>query len=269
MITESVSNFLVPAQGTTNALAISQVFSSSPLRINFQDKGLDGVPFRPSGVVIDNTNGTGVLRVKINETGLTFDCIPGNTMQMPYPAPLNHSATITGNNEHATVIFVDYPLIPNIIEGNFAGLTDTQLRASPVPVDIHNAGVPLDVIGPLTDGELRAAPVPVDIQNVGVPLGVTGPLTDSELRAAPVPVTIDSPPPVQYEPQTFIADDAGTIASGAKMISIKNIGAGDLQIGATQLPPGESLIWHAPENGVLDGISYDATGTEMLCALVV
>lgn len=46
------------------------------------------------------------------------------------------------------------------------GLTDDELRATPVPVD-----------GPLTDAELRASAVPV-----------SGPLTDAELRASEVPV---------------------------------------------------------------------------------
>lgn len=49
------------------------------------------------------------------------------------------------------------------------GLTDDELRASPVPVS-----------GPLTDTELRASSVPV-----------VGPLTDTELRATPVPIVIE------------------------------------------------------------------------------
>lgn len=51
-------------------------------------------------------------------------------------------------------------------------LTDTQLRATPVPVS-----------GPLTDTELRATAVPV-----------SGPLTDTELRATAVPVSAASLP---------------------------------------------------------------------------
>lgn len=56
------------------------------------------------------------------------------------------------------------------------GLTDTQLRASAVPV----SGT-VTATGPLTDTELRATPVPV-----------SGPLTDTELRAADVKITLDS-----------------------------------------------------------------------------
>ena len=51
--------------------------------------------------------------------------------------------------------------------GTSNGLTDAQLRASPVPVD-----------GPLTNAQLRATAV-----------SVAGPLTDAQLRAAAVPVS--------------------------------------------------------------------------------
>ncbi len=58
------------------------------------------------------------------------------------------------------------------------GLTDTELRATPVPV----SGT-VTATGPLTDTQLRATPVPVS----GT-VTATGPLTDTQLRAASVPV---------------------------------------------------------------------------------
>jgi hypothetical protein len=61
-------------------------------------------------------------------------------------------------------------------------LTDTQLRATPVPVS-----------GPLTDTQLRATPVPVSgtvsVSNFPATQPVSGPLTDAQLRATPVPVS--------------------------------------------------------------------------------
>lgn len=75
------------------------------------------------------------------------------------------------------------------------GLTDVQLRATPVPVSgpltdlqLRASAVAISgtvsisgtvpVSGPLTDAQLRAAAVPV-----------SGPLTDAQLRAVPVPVS--------------------------------------------------------------------------------
>lgn len=57
--------------------------------------------------------------------------------------------------------------------GGGGGLTDAELRATPVPVS-----------GPLTDTQLRAVAVPVS----GT-VTATGPLTDAQLRAVAVPVS--------------------------------------------------------------------------------
>ena len=77
--------------------------------------------------------------------------------------------------------------------GAAAGLTDAQLRATPVPVS-----------GPLTDAQIRATPVPVSVGTVPVTgtffqatqpvsiaatVAVSGPLTDTQLRATPVPIS--------------------------------------------------------------------------------
>lgn len=66
----------------------------------------------------------------------------------------------------------------NVVASSGGGLTDAELRATPVPVS-----------GPLTDTELRATPVPVSgAVSVSGSVAVTGPLTDTELRATAVPV---------------------------------------------------------------------------------
>lgn len=81
------------------------------------------------------------------------------------------------------------PLFTNEITNPTDGaLTDTQLRATPVPVS-----------GPLTDTQLRATPVPVsgsvttggltDTQLRATAVPVSGPLTDTQLRATPVPIS--------------------------------------------------------------------------------
>jgi hypothetical protein len=76
-------------------------------------------------------------------------------------------------------------------------LTDTQLRASAVPVSgtFYQATQPVSlasapttaVTGPLTDTQLRASAVPVSLASAPT-TAVTGPLTDAQLRATRVPV---------------------------------------------------------------------------------
>jgi len=129
---QSVTNFLVPATGSTNAFMIEQTFSATPYFQNFNNVELNGIPFRPSGVIIDNTSGTGDLTVLINELSFAITCPAGLSIQMPYPAPVNHSVNITGLGE-ATVVFVDYPVVP------FGG---TQLSLpNPTPVSLPSASL--------------------------------------------------------------------------------------------------------------------------------
>ena len=66
------------------------------------------------------------------------------------------------------------PLSVNLT--SFLGLTDTQLRASPLPVSVSG-------FSGLSDAQLRAAPVPVSLSSFGG-------LTDDQLRATPVPVSM-------------------------------------------------------------------------------
>lgn len=69
-------------------------------------------------------------------------------------------------------LFTNEEIIQNTPLPVSGPLTDTELRATPVPVSGS-----VTAVGPLTDTELRATPVPV-----------SGPLTDTQLRATPVPV---------------------------------------------------------------------------------
>lgn len=104
-------NYLVPAAGTTSAyiLATLQNAVNQPLDFS-QVSSQAGLPFNPSGVVIDNTLGTVAVTIVITPTNFKITCPIGKQMGMQYPAPAGHTATITGNL--ANLAFVDYPVIP-------------------------------------------------------------------------------------------------------------------------------------------------------------
>lgn len=88
----------------------------------------------------------------------------------------------------------------NVTEANITNV-DLDIR------DITSVSDSITAVGPLTDTELRATPVPVTIPtpvpvtdnagsltvdgtvSVSGSVAVTGPLTDTELRATPVPVS--------------------------------------------------------------------------------
>lgn len=109
--TTPMVNYMVPVVGSTRAVVVNPNLNSGPASISFKDYSLDGVPFRPYGVYIDNTGGTVALNVKINETGMNLRCNAGGILHIPYPAPSEQSAVITGDG-NPTLIFVDFPVMP-------------------------------------------------------------------------------------------------------------------------------------------------------------
>ena len=108
---QSVSNFLVPATGATNCVVFSDTLvAGTPKYFDFAAYQISGVPFRPSGVLIANTSANPVT-VTIPQVGYSMTCAAGQILNLPYPAPLNHTAQISGNGS-VTVVFVDYPVVP-------------------------------------------------------------------------------------------------------------------------------------------------------------
>lgn len=108
----STVNYIVPAAGTTRGYAIEETFVADVVKtVDFRNAGLDGQPFRPSGVYVDNTQGTADLRVVINEIGYSIVVKAGVFSAVQYPAPMQQSANITGEGR-AVLVFVDFPVIP-------------------------------------------------------------------------------------------------------------------------------------------------------------
>lgn len=109
---ENMQNYLVPASGTTHGFRYTgALVLGEQIEINFRDFELNGRSFAPSGVLIDNTLGTADMVVTIREFQFRLICKKGNTLMLPYPAPLAQTATIEGEG-NVTVIFVDYPVQP-------------------------------------------------------------------------------------------------------------------------------------------------------------
>lgn len=110
----SVLNYMAPAVGTPRAYVVSEVLSATPLTIDFRNitgGGIDAQPFNPSGVFIDNSQGTGPLVVTIVDISYSMTCPAGQSLNAQFPAPMELTARVTGNGQ-ATVIFVDVPVLP-------------------------------------------------------------------------------------------------------------------------------------------------------------
>ncbi len=106
--------------------------------------------------------------------------------------------------------------------------------------------------GGLTDAELRATPVPVS----GTFYQATQPVS----IAAPVAVTL---PSSVKTPGLLAATSAGTVAAGAVEVSFLVTGAGDATVLGVSLSQGAYVNYQAPLGSTLGAIIYDATGTTL------
>jgi hypothetical protein len=154
--------------GTVNLSGIS----------GFNVKYLVAVINQTRGVVIYSTGDTATRYTNLAGTTLTLNVDTsthnsGDVLQVIYE--VTSADPLTDTQLRATAVPVSGTVTANT--GLSQPLTDTQLRASAVPVN-----------GPLTDAELRATAVPVS-GTVTANTGLSQPLTDSQLRATAVPVS--------------------------------------------------------------------------------
>lgn len=115
----NVTNFLVPAAGTTHAMGYSGQFSATPYIIDWRQFKVDNFPFQPQGVYIDNSAGQVPLTINILPIGYKVVCPAGGVRAASFPAPNGQTCAITGDPaNNASVVFVDYPVFddnPNAV----------------------------------------------------------------------------------------------------------------------------------------------------------
>lgn len=112
---QNTVNYMIPAVGSPRGYVMSQQFvAGTPVVLDFRNVSggsIDGQPFRPSGVYIDNSASANPVTVKINEMVYSMTCPAGQMLNLPYPAPVDVSVTVTGDGV-TTIIFVDVPVQP-------------------------------------------------------------------------------------------------------------------------------------------------------------
>ncbi len=173
-------NYLIPATGSTRGYMISRIFDATPYPTNFATIELDGVPFRPSGVFIDNSQGASPLIIVINELAYRITCPAGASLQTQFPAPMSMSVSIIGGGQ-ATVNFVDFPVIPfitGVAPGGGAGGAVTMADGASVTLGMTSDSA---IVNPLSAAsvisllkgviELQLAATGVDSDGNYLPLG--------------------------------------------------------------------------------------------------
>jgi hypothetical protein len=111
---QAVVNYLIPQVGTPRCYVRSAGFTATPSIIDFRAINggmIDAQPFRPSGVFVDNTAGTGDLNILLVEINYNIRCLAGESLNAQFPAPKDVTFSITGDGA-ATVVFVDFPVMP-------------------------------------------------------------------------------------------------------------------------------------------------------------
>lgn len=148
--TYNTTNYMVPAGGNTHAVPIQGVFTASPYFIDWRNFSIDNFPFTPQGVFIDNSQGVGPLTITIAPINYNVVCPAGVVGQFQFPAPNGQTCSITGNGQ-ASVVFVDFPVLPNSGLVEIGGNVDTIITGVqsgvvvPTQPAINNAGLPYQV----------------------------------------------------------------------------------------------------------------------------
>ncbi len=158
------------------------------------DTQIRATPLPVSGTVTANAG------TNLNTSALALDAtLTGGTQKTlivngANTAAVKAASTAAAATDPALVVAISpnntvpVSLTSTTITGSVAvtgPLTDTQLRATPVPVSGTVS------TGGLTDTQLRATAVPVSLTSTTITgsVAVTGPLTDTQIRATPLPIS--------------------------------------------------------------------------------
>lgn len=139
-------NYLVPAIGNTHSVTCQGVFSATPFKIDWQQFTQANFKFVPQGCFVDNTAGTSPLVINIVQLNYNVTIGAGISGQFQFPAPVNCTMNITGNGQ-ATIVFVDFPVLPNAGEVFISGIADVYITGA-------NPAATLGVVVPPNSGGL-------------------------------------------------------------------------------------------------------------------
>ncbi len=142
----NATNYMIPAAGSTHHVTVEGSFSATPFPLDWRNYTINNFPFQPQGVFVDNTAGTGPLTINIQPINYNVVIPAGTNAQAQFPAPNGETMSITGNGQ-ATVVFVDFPVLPNAGEVNIGNTVDINIKSI-------SAGVNVPVLPTPTSGGL-------------------------------------------------------------------------------------------------------------------
>jgi hypothetical protein len=130
---QNTTNYLVPSSGSTHCVPISADWTPQPAILDWRQFSESSFPFQPQGVFIDNTQNANPLTIEILPLGWNVVCPAGAQLMTPFPAPAGQTASVTssGGGGQATLMFVDFPVLP-FLNSTSAGGTVVTIAAQPI-----------------------------------------------------------------------------------------------------------------------------------------
>lgn len=108
------TNYLVPSSGGTHCVPVTNVWTAQPAILDWRQFSESSFAFQPQGVFIDNTQNANPLTIQILPIGWNVVCPAGAQLMTPFPAPAGQTAQVSssGGGGTATLMFVDFPVLP-------------------------------------------------------------------------------------------------------------------------------------------------------------
>src|SRR5580658_4144487 len=131
---QSTTNYLVPSSGSTHCVPVSGNWGAQPAILDWRQFSESSFPFQPQGVFIDNTQNANPLTIAIEPLGWNINCPAGAQLMTPFPAPATQTAQVTssGGGGFATIMFVDFPVLPFLSSGIGAGGMTVTIAGQPI-----------------------------------------------------------------------------------------------------------------------------------------
>lgn len=133
---QGTTNYLVPSSGGTHCVPVVGQWGAQPQVLDWRQFSESAFPFIPQGVFIDNTQNANPLTITILPLGWNVVCPAGAQLMTPFPAPLAQTAQVTssGGGGLASMMFVDFPVLPFLTSAAAAGGTGVTILGQPVTV---------------------------------------------------------------------------------------------------------------------------------------
>jgi hypothetical protein len=137
-------NYLVPSSGGTHCVPVAGNFTNVPAILDWRQFSESAFPFIPQGVFVDNTQNANPLTITILPLNWNI-YVPANAQLMtPFPAPTAQTAQVTssGGGGPATIMFVDFPVLPFLSSASGAigiGVTILNQPITTLPANVASA----------------------------------------------------------------------------------------------------------------------------------